>query len=491
MSSADTIYDVLFFGAGLSCIGAAYHLQKRHPRKTYAILEAREDLGGTWDLFRFPGIRSDSDLFTFGYEFKPWESEKRLADGPEIKAYLAETARENGIDRHIRYRHRVLRVSWSSAERLWRVRVKRADTGEESEFRGRWIFSGTGYYRYDEGFTPRFEGRERFRGPIVHPQHWPADLDWTGKRVVVIGSGATAVTMIPALTEKAAHVTMVQRTPTYILPIPSRDGVVRRVRPWLGKRMAFQVARRFYLFLQSSIYRFCRRHPVWARKLIRRINARLLPEGYPVDVHFNPPYPPWEQRLCVAPDGDFFRVIREGKATVVTDRIKSFTETGIALESGAHLDADLIVTATGLNLLPFGGIELTVDGRRLKASETIAYKSSMLGGVPNLVFAIGYTSSSWTLKIGLLSEHFCRLLAYMDERGLEVCTPIADPAMPTRPLLELGSGYVRRSLDELPRQGVAFPWLSPGNYAADSKLFRRGKVNDERLRFTPRSARTA
>ena len=485
MSSTDTIFDVLFLGAGLSCIGAAYHLQKRHPRRTYAILEAREDLGGTWDLFRFPGIRSDSDLFTFGYEFKPWESEKRLADGPEIKAYLAETARENGIDRHIRYHHRVLRVSWSSAERLWRVSVKRGDTGQAAELRARWIFSGTGYYRYDEGFTPRFEGRERFRGPIVHPQHWPADLDWTGRRLVVIGSGATAVTMIPALTEKASHVTMLQRTPTYILPVPARDRLARRLRPWLGKRAAFALARRFYIFLQQFIYRFCQGYPDAARRVIRRINARLLPQGYPVDVHFNPPYAPWNQRLCVAPDGDFFRVIREGKASVVTDRIASFTETGIALESGAHLDADLIVTATGLNLLPFGGIELEVDGRRLKPPEVIAFKGTMLSGVPNLAFAMGYTSSSWTLKIGLLCEYFCRLLAYMDERGLEVCTPVADAAMPTRPMMDFGAGYVRRSLDELPRQGNAFPWLSSWNYAEDAKMFRRGALDDKHLRFTP------
>ena len=351
-------------------------------------------------------------------------------------------------------------------------------------FRARWLFCAAGYYRYDEGYTPRFEGRERFRGPIVHPQHWPADLDIGGKRIAVIGSGATAVTLIPALTEAAAHVTMIQRTPTYVLPISSRDALARRLRPIVGARLAHALARRKNIARQRWVYAFCQRFPNAARKLIRRVNARLLPEGYPVDRHFNPPYGPWDQRLCVAPDGDFFRVLRKGQASIATGRIAGFTEKGVQLESGEHVDADIIVSATGLNLQLFGGVRLDVDGRPVRLPETVAFKGMMLSGVPNLAFTLGYTSSSWTLKVGLLCEHFCRLLDFMAERGHRVCTPVADPKMRTKPLLSFGAGYVQRSLDELPRQGERFPWLMSGNYAADVRLFRKGAVVDKRLAFT-------
>ncbi|MDG9930410.1 MULTISPECIES: NAD(P)/FAD-dependent oxidoreductase [unclassified Pseudomonas] len=481
-------YDVLIIGAGISGIGAAYYLQNQRPGTRYAILEARGDLGGTWDLFRYPGIRSDSDFFTFGYDFKPWTSDNALADGPAIKAYIAETARENGIDAHIRYHHRVLRVDWSSRERLWNVQVERTDTGERSLLRTRWIFSGTGYYRYDEGFTPHFEGREDFAGRIVHPQHWPEDLDWRGQKVVVIGSGATAVTLVPSMAPSAAHVTMLQRTPTYILPIPSRDPIARRLRPLLGDRVAHAIARRFNIAKQKWFFTFAQRFPKLARKLIRGINRKMLPEGYPVDVHFNPPYNPWDQRLCAVPGGDLYREISAGRASVVTDRIARFTASGIQLESGDHLDADLIVTATGLNLLPFGGIELAIDGTLIDASDTVAFKGMMLSGIPNLAFAIGYTGSSWTLKVGLVCEHFCRLLAHMDANGLEVCTPVADPGMETLPLLNFGAGYVQRSLGSLPRQGARFPWAMSWNYFADEKMFRHGEVADRHLRFEGRPA---
>jgi cation diffusion facilitator CzcD-associated flavoprotein CzcO len=476
--------DVLIVGAGLSGIGAACHLQRGRPRTTYTILEARGALGGTWDLFRYPGTRSDSDLFTFGYDFRPWESDVSIADAAAIKAYLAETARVHGVDRHIRYHHRVLEASWSSSQARWSVRARRTDTNEELVFRAQWLFCAAGYYRYDEGFTPRFAGRERFRGPVVHPQQWPEDLDYRGKRIAVIGSGATAVTLIPALTETAAHVTMIQRTPTYVLPIPSRDGLARRLRPILGPRLAHALARRKNIARQRWVYAFCQRFPNAARKLIRRVNARLLPKGYPVDVHFNPPYGPWDQRLCAAPDGDFFRVLREGKASIATGRIATFTEKGVQLESGEHVDADIIVTATGLNLQLFGGVRVDVDGQLLRVRESVAFKGMMLSGVPNLAFAVGYTSSSWTLKVGLLCEHFCRLLAFMEERGYRVCTPVADPAMPTRPLLGFGAGYVQRSLDALPRQGERFPWLMSWNYAADVRLFRKGAVADKHLVFS-------
>jgi cation diffusion facilitator CzcD-associated flavoprotein CzcO len=476
-------FEVLIIGAGLSGIGAACHLQRRCPGKNFVILEARADLGGTWDLFRYPGIRSDSDLFTFGYDFKPWRSDIAIADGPAIKAYIAETAREYDVQRHIRFHHKVLDIRWSSDECLWTVRAERTDTGEAVELRARWIFSATGYYRYDEGFTPRFEGRERFAGTIVHPQHWPEQLDWSGKRVVVIGSGATAVTLAPAMTQAAAHVTMLQRTPTYVLPVPLKDPVARRLRPLLGDRRAHAIARGFNIGKQRWVFAFCQRFPNLARRLIRRLNAKMLPPDYPVDVHFNPPYAPWDQRLCAVPGGDLFRELSRGRASMVTGRIAHFTETGIQLESGQHLDADIIVTATGLNLLPFGGIGVEVDGKPVRLPDTVAFKGMMLSGVPNLAFAIGYTNSSWTLKVGLLCEHFCRLLDHMDKHRWQACVPRADPAMPTAPLLNFGAGYVQRSLDQLPRQGSAFPWSMSWNYAADERLFRRGSVDDKHLRF--------
>ena len=488
---APTDVDILIIGAGLSGIGAAYNLQTKQPGKRYVILEARADLGGTWDLFKYPGIRSDSDLFTFGYDFKPWDSDQAIADGPSIKAYIAETARENGIDRHIRFHHKVLDANWSSVDRQWVVRVHRSDTGEEIVLRASWLFAAAGYYRYDEGFTPTFEGAERFHGPIVHPQHWPQDLDYRDKRVIVIGSGATAVTLVPALATQAAHVTLLQRTPSYVLPVPAADPVARRLRPWLGDRLTHVVTRRVNIARQRWVYALFQRYPARARKFIRSINVRMLPVDYPVDVHFNPPYAPWEQRLCAVPGGDLFKTIGRGDASMVTDHIATFTETGIQLKSGVHLPADIIVTATGLNLQPLGGLKLMINGVLVRFADTVAFKGMMLSGVPNMAFAIGYTSSSWTLKVGLLCEHFCRLLAHMETQGFEVCTPVADPAMSTRPLLNFGAGYVQRSLGELPRQGSAFPWLTSWNYASDAKLLRKGAVANKHLHFTPRRIGTA
>ena len=482
MGTADL--DVLIIGAGISGIGVAYHLQKRRPAARYLILEGRGEVGGTWSFFRFPGIRSDSDLFTFGYDFKPWHRAQAFADGPSIRAYVAEAARENGIDRRIRFHHQVLEASWSSAERRWTVRVQRTDTQEQLALRARWLFAAAGYYRYDEGYTPAFEGRERFRGPIVHPQNWPQDLDCRGKRIVVIGSGATAVTVVPALAAEAAHVTMLQRTPSYVLPLPTESGLAKRLRPLLGERLTHAITRRVNMARQSWIYAFCRRYPRAARKWIAGINARFLPQGYPVDVHFNPPYGPWEQRLCVAPGGDLFKAIGEGRASVVTDRIDTFTESGIRLRSGAHLDADVIVTATGFNLQAFGGVKLQVDGRPVRPADTVTFKGMMLSGVPNFANAMGYAASSWTLRIGLLGEYFCRLLGYMDRKGFEVCTPVAQPGLSTRPFFDFAPGYVQRSGGDLPRRGEAFPWQSSMTYAADVKLLRRGPVHDRHLRFT-------
>ena len=482
--------DVLVVGAGISGIGAAYYLQRDHPQRSFALLEARAATGGTWDLFRYPGIRSDSDLHTFGYEFAPWRDPRSIAGADRILDYLRTTAAEHGIDRHVRFHSKVVAASWSSAEARWTVEVERTDTGERTALTCSWLFCAGGYYRYDEGFTPHFEGRERFAGPIVHPQHWPADLDTTGKRVVVIGSGATAVTLVPALAETAGHVTMLQRTPSYVLPVPAEDKLANRLRKVLGEERAYPIVRRKNIAKGRLVWRFCQKHPERARALIRWVNTKQLPEGYPVDEHFKPPYGPWDQRLCAVPDGDLFRAIREGTAEVVTDRIVTFTEQGVLLESGRELAADVIVTATGLNVQAFGGIRLTVDGAEVRLPETVAYKGVMLSGVPNLAYAIGYTNSSWTLKVGLLCEHFCRLLSYMDEHGYDAVRPeLADPDMPTRPLLDFGAGYVRRAVDQLPRQGDRAPWLTSMDYRTDVGLLRAGSVVDPELHFSRAAVR--
>jgi monooxygenase len=477
--------DVLIVGAGISGIGAAYYLQRDHPQRTYLILEARSASGGTWDLFRYPGIRSDSDLLTFGYEFKPWRDEQSIAGAGKILAYLREAAADYGIDRKIRFHSRVAGASWSSREARWTVEVHRTDTGERTSLTCNWLFAAGGYYRYDEGFTPHFEGRERFSGPVIHPQQWPAELDYAGQRVLVIGSGATAVTLVPAMADTAAHVTLLQRTPGYIMSLPSRDKLAGRLRALLGDDRGSAVARRVNIIRQQAVWRFCQKHPRTARRLIRNLNARMLPAGYPVDEHFKPPYDPWDQRLCLVPDGDLFRAIRAGRASIVTDRIVTFTERGVRLASGRELAADIIVTATGLNVQAMGGMALTVDGRPVSLPDTIAYKGMMLSGVPNLAFAIGYTNSSWTLKIGLLCEHFCRLLRYMDASGYDTAQPEpADPDMPTRPFLDFGAGYIQRAIDQLPRQGNRAPWLTSMSYTSDVRLLRRLPVQDRELRFS-------
>jgi monooxygenase len=482
--------DVLIVGAGFSGIAAAYYLQRDRPRTSYAILEARAATGGTWDLFRYPGIRSDSDLHTFGFAFKPWNHDKAIASADTILAYLRETTAENGIDRHIRLGHKVITAAWSSADARWRVEVERSD-GTRLAMTCRWLFCASGYYDYQRGFRPRLPGEEHFAGTIVHPQQWPEDLDYTGKRVVVVGSGATAVTLVPAMAERAAHVVMLQRTPSYVLPIPSEDPLANRLRAVLPEAWAYKLTRTKNIARQRAIWLFCRRFPGLARAAIRHINASLLPAGYPVDRHFNPPYAPWDQRLCMVADGDLFTAIRDGRASVVTDRIRTFTATGIELVSGEHLDADIVVTATGLNLLPFGGMQLAVDGAPVVLPEKVAYKGMMLSGVPNFAFAIGYTNSSWTLKVGLLCQHFAQLLAHMDARGFVACSPeLPARDMPTRPLLDFGAGYVQRSLDELPRQGDRAPWLTSMSYQSDLDLLSMESVVDPCLRFTRRTART-
>jgi monooxygenase len=478
----DTV-DVLIIGAGISGIGAARYLRTEHPGRSLAIVEAREAAGGTWDLFRYPGIRSDSDLHTFGYEFKPWTDRQAIADAPRILDYLHETIEENALAPYIRYQHRVVAASWSSDDALWSVSVERTDTGERIGINARWIFCGSGYYDYDEGFSPDFAGQERFRGQIIHPQHWPEHLDYAGKRVVVIGSGATAVTLLPAMAEEAAHVTMLQRTPTYIIPLPREDAIANTLKKVFGDKRGYALTRQKNVAQQRILFELCQRFPKVARRLIRKINESQLPAGYPVDEHFNPPYNPWDQRLCVVPDADLFRTLRSGAASIVTDRIDSFTEDGILLESGQELEADVIVTATGLNIKIIGGIDLSVDGEPVSLPDTVVYRGMMLSGVPNFALAIGYTNASWTLKIGLLCEYFCKLLAHMDSHGHDAVWAVADPSMPTRPLLDFGAGYVQRALDTLPKQGPEAPWVMSMSYYTDRRLF-RGSVVDDNLRFS-------
>jgi monooxygenase len=476
--------DVLIVGAGLSGIGAAWHLQDRCPGRSYAILEAREDLGGTWDLFRYPGIRSDSDMHTLGYRFKPWTESKSITDGPSILEYVRQTARENGIDERIRYGHRVVAARWSSEEARWTVEAERGGDGERVRLTCDFLWTCSGYYRYDEGFRPKFEGEERFAGPVIHPQHWPEDLDYAGKRVVVIGSGATAITLVPAMAERAAHVTMLQRSPTYIASLPARDRLAAWLRRRLPERLAYAIVRWKNVLVQTAFYQLSRRRPELVKRMIRRGVQRSLPPGYDVDRHFRPRYDPWDQRMCLVPDGDLFRAISDGSASVVTDTISSFGERGIELASGEELEADVIVTATGLNLLFLGGMTLPVDGEPVDVPSTMTYKGMMLSGVPNMAFTVGYTNASWTLKADLTSEYVCRLLNHMSAHGYRRCVPEADPSVGEQPLLDFTSGYVRRSLDEFPRQGSREPWKLRQNYLFDIGTIRRGAIDDGAMRFS-------
>jgi monooxygenase len=472
-------FDVLIVGAGLSGIGAACRLQEQCPDKTFAILEARGVIGGTWDLFRFPGIRSDSDMFTLSYPFRPWQGSRAIADGPAILDYLRETAREHGVEDAIRFNHRVLAASWSSEEARWTVEVE----GGERMTCG-FLFTCTGYYRYDEGYTPEFAGIERFGGEIVHPQFWPENVDYTGKRVVVIGSGATAVTMIPPLAERAAHVTMLQRSPSYVISLPAVDPIAGLLERVLPARLTYRFVRWKNMRLSLAIYGYSRRRPAAMRRLIRNANKRMLPPGFDVDTHFNPSYDPWDQRLCIVPDADLFEAIRAGRVSVVTDRIETFTETGLALESGAQLDADLIVTATGLKMVPFGAIRLSVDGEDVALDRALAYRGMQLSGVPNMAFAFGYTNQSWTLGSDLTSEQVCRLLAYMDRHGYTTCTPRLDPAITAVPFADLTSGYVLRAIDEFPKQGADDPWRREQHYARNRRDLRRAAIDGPALEFS-------
>jgi monooxygenase len=481
--------DVLIIGAGLSGIGAAAHLTRELPDTSYVVLEARDVSGGTWDLFRYPGVRSDSDMFTMGYRFRPWRHEEALGSGERILEYIRDTAREYDVERHIRYSHRVVRASWDSATALWTVEATTGDaTGDRTgdgtvTFTAGFVWACRGYYDYERGHEPEFPGAKEFRGPIVHPQHWPDDLDYAGKDVVVIGSGATAVTLVPAMAGHAAHVTMLQRSPTYVLSLPRRDPFAVRARRWLPAGLAHRAARWKSILVTSSFYRLARRRPDTVKRLVRRQNVALLPEGYDVDTHFTPTYQPWDQRMCFVPDGDLFKAVRRGDAEVVTSTIERFDADGVVLTGGRRLHADVIVTATGLTLSPFGGIELEVDGEKIDPSTLMTYRALMLGGVPNFVFTIGYTNASWTLKVDLVAEFTCRLLRFMSRHGHRSVVPRSDPSVGPAPLMDFTSGYVLRALDQLPHQGDRDPWRLRQSYLRDRRTLRRAPLEDGVLEF--------
>ena len=480
--------DVLVIGAGLSGIGAAYHLQTKSPNRTYAILEGRSDIGGTWDLFRYPGIRSDSDMHTLGYNFKPWTSEKSIADGPSIMAYLRETVAEYGIDRHIRFNHLVRRAEWSSDSATWTVEAELTTTGERVIYSCNFISMCSGYYSYRHGHTPDFAGRDRFHGQIVHPQEWPEDLDGADKRVVVIGSGATAMTLVPAMAGTAAHVTMLQRSPTYVAAGPDVDALANGLRKILPSKVAYEITRKKNTSLQQFMYKRMRANPEKSKDyLVKQVRKALGPD-YDVETHFTPSYAPWDQRLCLVPNGDLFDAINDGTASVVTDLIDCFTETGIQLQSGQHLDADIIVTATGLEMVTLGEVDFVVDGDRVDFARTWAYKGFAYSGVPNLASTFGYVNASWTLRADLIAEYVCRLLNHMDATGTSICTPrlrASDASMEPRPMLDhLTSGYVQRAADRFPKQGDREPWINPQDYAKDRKMFRKEPVDDGVMQFS-------
>jgi len=479
-------FDVLVVGAGLSGVGAGCRLRMLCPGKSFAILEGRSDLGGTWDLFRYPGIRSDSDMFTLGYPFRPWDQPRSIADGASILRYIKATAAEFGVDRHIRFDQRVRTASWSSSGTRWTVGVDRGGAGDHVEYTCDFLYLCSGYYSYEGGYLPEFPGAHRFRGPVVHPQAWPEDLDYAGKRVVVIGSGATAVTLVPALAETAAHVTMLQRSPSYVVSLPGVDPLAGRLRRWLPEGAANHVSRWKNVALSTAFYQFCRRRPAAARKLLRAGLQRALP-GYPVERDFSPRYDPWDQRLCVVPDGDLFAAIRDGRASVVTDTIRTFTETGIELHSGAHLDADIIVAATGLQLVACGGVRIDLDAVEVDLGDRFVYRGLMLSGVPNLAMCVGYTNASWTLRADLTSQYVCRLLNHLDKVGAAVAVPERAAGLEARPLLDLTSGYVQRAVDRFPKQGTADPWLLRQNYVLDFVTARFGDIN-ESMQFLPAPA---
>ena len=481
-------FDVLIVGAGLSGIGAAVRLQKHCPKKSYAILESRDAIGGTWDLYRYPGIRSDSDMHTLGYDFKPWRAEKAIADGPSILAYINETADEYGIRKNIRFNRRLEKAAWSSQEARWVFDVACTNDDAPERISCNVLLMCSGYYSYDEPYRPHFEGEEDFEGRMFHPQLWPQDLDYAGKRVVVIGSGATAMTIVPAMADEAEHITMLQRSPTYVMSRPDKDVIANTLRKFLGDRLAYGITRFKNIQLQRRVYEKTRTDPQKVRNfLLREVRKHLGPD-YDVEKHFTPRYNPWDQRLCLIPNADLFEAIKVGKASVVTDHIDRITKKGVRLVSGEDLEADIIVVATGLNLKVLGGVDFSVDGAPVQFPETWTYKGMMYSDVPNLVQTFGYINASWTLRADLTAEYACRLLNRMDELGMRQCTPRLreeDRQMTRRPWIDdFSAGYMQRVMHLFPKQGDHEPWLNTQNYAVDKKMIRHAPLEDGALLFS-------
>lgn len=486
--------DVVIVGAGLSGVGAAYHLQDQCPGKSYLILEGRDSIGGTWDLFRYPGIRSDSDMFTLGYNFKPWLQAKAIADGPSILRYVKDTAAENGIDQHIRYRHLVRKANWSSDDAVWTIEAYDEARNKTVVVRCNFMLMCSGYYSYEKGYTPDFKGLERYEGRIIHPQEWPDDLDYRDKRVLVIGSGATAVTLIPELARDAGHVTMLQRSPTYMVSLPDTDVIANFLRKVLPAKLAYAITRWKNIRWQQTVYRRTRTKPEKVKQfLLKRLRKELGPD-YDIETHFTPRYNPWDQRLCLVPNSDFFNAIKAGKSSIVTDQLNTFTEKGVLLQSGEELEADIIVTATGLDLVLLGGVELVVDGRPIEFSRTFSYKAMMFSDVPNLVSTFGYINASWTLRADLTAEYACRLINHMDSIGSRQCTPRLrdeDRDMTVQPWIkEFSSGYMQRFMHRFPKQGDRAPWINTQNYGLDKKMIRGDSLDDGVLTFSSPTKRS-
>ena len=474
-------FDVLIAGAGLSGIGVACHLTKKCPDKSFAILEARDAIGGTWDLFRYPGIRSDSDMFTLGYRFKPWTSDKGIADGGDIRQYIRDAATENKVDEKIRFKHKVKNADWNNREKLWTV-TSDVD-GETRTYTAKYLVGCTGYYDYDEGFTPEFAGREDFKGQVIHPQFWPEDLDYTGKKVVVIGSGATAVTLIPSMSREVESITMLQRSPTYIVPVPSKDKLAIRLRKFLPESFVYSIIRSRNIMLTMAFYNYCKRFPQKARDFIFNFNKKILPKDFDMS-HFTPKYNPWDERLCAVPGGDLYKAIHKGKADVVTDHIDKFVDNGILLKSGKTLEADIIITATGLKVVVLGKINVTMDGQPFDVTDKMSYRGVMFEGIPNAAMVFGYTNSSWTLKADLIADYFCRVVNYMDDKGYDEVIPVnRDPGMAKKSFIDLTSGYISRVKDQLPKQGTKGAWKLHQNYFRDWLSLRASRITAKELQY--------
>lgn len=478
-----TNHDIIIIGAGLSGIGAACHLARKNPNKSYVILESRQELGGTWSLFKYPGIRSDSDMYTFGYSFKTWDAAKSFAEAPSILEYLNEAAEEHNVKQHIRYQQRVLSYNFDSETSLWTIKAVNPENNLETEYQSRFIFNCSGYYNYQTGHNPTFEGQSNFKGRIIHPQKWPKNLVYSNKKVVVIGSGATAVTIVPEMAKTAEHVTMIQRSPTYVGVLPNKDKAAEVIKKLFPKKTAHKFIRIKNVLLDMLFFKFCRHFPNAAKKFIVKGAKKALGD-YPVDPHFTPNYNPWTQRFCLAPDGDFFEAIKRGKASVVTDKIDRFAEDGILMASGTIVEADIIITATGLKLLPFGGAKISIDNSPFNIPKSFVYKGLMLSGLPNYFVFMGYTNASWTLKSDLTSEYIARVLKFLDNHDYKMLQAKVIEELEPTPLLNLNSGYIKRADGQLPSQGNKAPWRVYQNYILDYKMLRIDKVNDKHLEFS-------